>query len=96
VPFVTNIVMCDPRRNALLKEGTARVFAVVAGVSTTRAIVRNGCKIAPSSVRCRAELYYQQLDALVLLRQQAWQDLFADSKKHQLAGSPSSVGTDHE
>jgi hypothetical protein len=33
-------------------------------------------------VRRRAELYYQQLDALELLRQQARRDLLAESRKH--------------
>src|SRR6202043_3367855 len=40
-------------------------------------------KITHASVRRRAELYYEQLDALVLLRKQARQELLAESKKHQ-------------
>ena len=40
-------------------------------------------KITQASVRRRAELYYEQLDALVLLRKQARQELLAESKKHQ-------------
>jgi transposase len=39
-------------------------------------------KITQASVRRRAELYYEQLDALVLLRKQARQELLAESKKH--------------
>jgi transposase len=40
------------------------------------------CKITQASVRRRAELYYEQLDALVSLRKQARQELLAESKKH--------------
>src|ERR1700751_2811738 len=40
-------------------------------------------KIAQVSVRRRAELYYEQLDALVLLRKKARQELLAEGKKHQ-------------
>jgi transposase len=40
-------------------------------------------KITQASVRRRAELYYEQLDALVLLRKQARQELLAEGKKHQ-------------
>jgi transposase len=39
-------------------------------------------KITQASVRRRAELFYEQLDALVPLRQQARQELLANSKKH--------------
>src|SRR5437773_10599886 len=40
-------------------------------------------KITQASVRRRAELFYKQLDALVLLRKQARQELLAEGKKHQ-------------
>src|SRR5437667_11901407 len=40
-------------------------------------------KITQASVRRRAEFYYEQLDALVLLRKQARQELLAEGKKHQ-------------
>jgi len=39
-------------------------------------------KIAEAGVRRRAELYYRQFDALVILRQQVRQDLLAESRKH--------------
>ena len=39
-------------------------------------------KIAEVGVRRRAELYYEQLDALVSLRQQARRKLLAESQKH--------------
>ena len=39
-------------------------------------------KITHLSVRRRAELYYQQLDALVLLRKQARQELLVEGQKH--------------
>jgi hypothetical protein len=35
-------------------------------------------------VRRRAEFYYQQLDALAILRQQVRRDLLAESKKHKV------------
>ena len=141
-PWVTNIVVCDPRRNALLKEGSksdridarklaellranllrsvyhgekglraikelARTYLTI-GKDLTRvmnrvkAIYRSWgipcagqsvyhprhrkewlSKITQASVRRRAELYYYQLDALVLLRKQARQELLAEGKKHQ-------------
>jgi transposase len=40
-------------------------------------------KIKEPGVRRRAEFYYQQLDALRVLRQQVRRDLLAESKKHQ-------------
>jgi transposase len=140
-PHVTKIVVCDPRRNALLKEGSksdridarklaellrtnllrsvyhgekglrtlkelARAYLTI-GKDLTRvmnrvkAIYRSWgipCagpsvyhprhreewlrKVTQASVRRRAELYYQQLDALVLVRKQARQELLAESKKH--------------
>jgi hypothetical protein len=50
-------------------------------------------KINEPGVRRRAEFYYQQLDALRVLRQEARRDLLAESKKHKawkrLCGIPS-------
>src|ERR1700751_1526078 len=40
-------------------------------------------KIGELGVRRRAEFYYQQLDALHVLRQEVRRDLLAESKKHQ-------------
>jgi hypothetical protein len=40
-------------------------------------------KINEPGVRRRAEFYYQQLDALRVLRQQVRRDLLAESKKHK-------------
>jgi transposase len=40
-------------------------------------------KISEPGVRRRADFYYQQLDALRLLRQEVRRDLLAESKKHQ-------------
>jgi len=141
-PYVTNIVVCDPRHTALLKEGSksdridARKLAELLranllrpvyhgekGLRTLKELVRAyltigkdlarvmnrvkaiyrgwgiPCagksiyhprhreewlsKITHAGVRCRAELYYQQLDALVLLRKQARQELLVEGKKHQ-------------
>jgi transposase len=141
-PYVTNIVVCDPRRNALLKEGSksdridARKLAELLRANLLRSVYhgQNGLrtlkelarayltiskdltrvmnrvkaiyrgwgipcagqsvyhprhreewlrKITQASVRRRAELYYQQLDALVVWRKQARQELLAESNKHQ-------------
>ena len=140
-PYVTRIVVCDPRRNALLKEGSksdridarklsellrlnslhsvyhgenglrtlkelARAYLTIGKdlvrvMNRVKAIYRSWgipCagqsvynprhreewlrKITQASVRRRAELSYQQLDALVPLRKQARQELLAESKKH--------------
>ena len=40
-------------------------------------------KLTQASVRRRAELYYQQLDALVVLRKQARGELLVEGKKHK-------------
>jgi hypothetical protein len=39
-------------------------------------------KISEASVRRRAEIYYQQLDVLVALRQEVRRELLAESRKH--------------
>jgi transposase len=141
-PYVTKIVVCNPRRNALLKEGSqsdridARKLAELLranllrsvyhgekGLRTMKELVRSyltigkdlarvmnrvkaiyrswgiPCggqsvyhprhrdewlnKIADAGVRRRAELYYDQLDALASLRMQVRQELLAEGKKHQ-------------
>ena len=141
-PYVTNIVVCNPRRNALLKEGSqsdridarklaellranllrpvyhgenglralkelARAYLTIGKdlarvMNRVKAIYRSWgipcagksvyhprhreewlSKITQASVRRRAELYYYQLDALVLLRKQARQELLTEAKKHQ-------------
>ena len=141
-PHVSNIVVCDPRRTALLREDSqddrmdarklsellranllrpvyhgenglrtlkegARAYLTISKdlarvMNRVKAIYRSWgipcagksvyhprhrdewlSKITQASVRRRAELYYEQLDALVLLRKQARQELLAESKKHQ-------------
>jgi transposase len=141
-PHVTKIVVCDPRRNALLQEGSAndridaRKLAELLRTNSLRSVYHgeNGLrtlkelarayltiskdltrvmnrvkaiyrswgipcagqsvyhprhrgewlrKITQASVRRRAELFYEQLDALVPLRKQARQELLAESKKHE-------------
>ena len=141
-PHVTKLVVCDPRRNALLQEGNqndrvdARKLAELLqnnqlrsvyhgdhGLRTLKELVRSyltvtkdlsrvmtrvkaiyrswaiACtgkqvyasrhraewlaKISEPGVRRRAEFYYQQLDALRLLRQEVRRDLLAESKKHK-------------
>ena len=139
---VTKLVVCDPRRNALLQDGNqndridARKLAELLqnnqlrpvyhgdhGLRTLKELVRSyltitkdlsrvmtrvkaiyrswaiACtgkqvysprhrsewlgKIHEVGVRRRAECYYQQLDALRSLRQEARRDLLAESKKHK-------------
>jgi transposase len=40
-------------------------------------------KISEAGVRCRAEIFYEQLDALRPLRQKARRELLSESRKHQ-------------
>jgi transposase len=141
-PHVTEIIVCDPRRNALLKEGSksdridARKLAELLrsnmvrpvyhgehGVRTLKELARSyltiskdlmrvmtrvkaiyrswgiPCagkqvyaeryrrewlgKIQEAGVRRRAELYYQQFDALRTLRQQVRRELLAEAQKHE-------------
>jgi transposase len=141
-PYVTNVVVCDSRRNALLQEGSksdridgrklsellranllrpvyhgenglrplkelVRAYLTISKdlarvMNRVKAIYRGWgipCagqsvyhprhrdewlgKITQASVRRRAQLYYLQLDMLVLLRKQARQELLVEGKKHQ-------------
>lgn len=141
-PYVTKIVVCDPRHTALLKEGSksdridarklsellranllrpvyhgekglrtlkelTRAYLTISKdltrvMNRVKAIYRSWgipcggksvynprhrdewlSKITQASVRRRAELYYQQLDALVVLRKQARQELLVEGKKHK-------------
>lgn len=140
-PHVTKVVVCNPRRNALLKEGNksdkidARKLAELLrgnhlkpvyhgenGIRTLRELARSyltitkdltrvmnrlkalyrswgiPCagkqvyaphhrpewlsQITEAGVRRRAELFYLQLDPLQALRQEARQNLLAESRKH--------------
>ena len=141
-PHVTELVVCDPRKNALLKEGSksdridARKLAELLymsklssvyhgehGLRMLRELSRSyltitkdlgrvmnrlkalyrgwniPCagtqvyaphyrsewlsKIREAGARRRAELYYLQLDALRLVRQQARKELLAEARKHR-------------
>ena len=141
-PHVEQIVVCNPRRNALLKEGSksdkvdARKLAELLHAGLLRAVYHgeNGLRtlrelarsyltiskdqarvmsrikalyrswgipcsgrqvytpryreqwlsrIAQPGVRRRAELFYQQLDGLLVLRNTARIELLAESRKHQ-------------
>src|SRR5437899_7675470 len=141
-PHVTKLVVCDPRKNASMKEGNksdkidARRLAELLrlnhlnpvyhgehGLRSLKELVRSyltitkdlgrvmsrvkaiyrswgiACigkqvyarchraewlgKITEPGVHRRAEFYYQQLDALRVLRQEARRDLLAESKKHK-------------
>jgi transposase len=143
-PHVTEIVVCNPRRNALLKEGSksdridARKLAELLrgnllrpvyhgehGVRTLKELARSyvtisqdlgrvmtrlkavyrswaiPCagkqvyaqryrtqwlgKIAETGVRRRAEFYYQQFDALRVLRQEVRRELLTESAKHSVS-----------
>jgi hypothetical protein len=140
-PHVSGLVVCDPRRNALLQDGNksdridARKLADLLyvrklhpiyhgehGLRTLKELVRGYLTIAKNHARVmswvkaiyrswtipcagkqvyaprhrgewlpkisepgvhrRAEFFYQQLDALRVLRQQVRQDLLAETKKH--------------
>src|ERR1700680_484906 len=140
-PHVTEVLVCDPRKNALLKSGNKNdridaqkladllrtgllspVYHGENGVRTLKELSRSylalnrdttrvmnrlkalfrswaiPCtgqrvyapryrsewlgKISEASVRGRAEIYYQQLDALRSLREQVRRDLLAEGRKH--------------
>jgi len=141
-PHVTKVLVCDPRKNALLKAGNKNdridarkladllrtgllspVYHAENGLRSLRELARSylaitrdltrvmnrlkavyrswaiPCsgqqvyapryrsewlgKISEAGVRRRAELYYQQFDALDILRQQVRRDLLVESRKHQ-------------
>ena len=141
-PHVTEVVVCNPRKNALLKEGSksdridarklaellymSKLSSVYHGehglrmlkelsrsyltitkdlgrvMNRLKALYRGWAipcagtqvyapqyrsewlaKIHEAGVRRRAELYYQQLDALRLVRQQARKELLAEARKHR-------------
>src|SRR5438552_15229956 len=140
-PHVTQVVVCNPRRNALLKEGNksdqidARKLAELLRAGLLRSVYHGETgiralkelsrsyltiskdlnrvmnrlkalyrswgipyagtpvyaprhrsewlsKIRESGVRRRAEIFYQQLDALQALRREVRRDLLAESRKH--------------
>src|ERR1035437_4769251 len=140
-PHVTEVLVCDPRKNALLKAGNkndridarklADLFRTVLlssvyhadnGIRTLKELARSylaltrdvtrvmnrlkaiyrswaiHCagqrvyapryrsewlgKITEAGVRRRAEIYYQQMDALRSLREQVRRDLLAEGRKH--------------
>ena len=141
-PHVTKLIVCDPRRNALLQDGNqndrvdarklsdllylnklnavyhgdhglrtlkelgrsyltitrdqSRVMSRIKAIYRSWAIPCSGkqvyglrhrvewlAKIPEPGVHRRAELYYQQLDALRTLRQQVRKDLLTESKEAQ-------------
>src|SRR5580704_2446817 len=79
-PQVQHIVVCNPRRNAFLKEGSKsdKVYAA-------RAREEWMSKIPQAGVRRRAELLYQQLDGLQALRRNVRPEFLAESRKHKAA-----------
>jgi transposase len=140
-PHVTKVLVCDPRKNALLKSGNkndridarrladllrtgllSAVYHGENGIRTLKELARSYlavtqdltrvmnrlkalyrswaipcsgqrvyaprhrgewlAKITESGVRRRAAFYYQQLDALQVLRHRVRHDLLAESKKH--------------
>jgi transposase len=140
-PHVTQVLVCDPRKNALLKAGNKNdridalklaellylnklnsVYHDEAGVRTLKELARSYlaithdltrvmsrlkaiyrswaipcagqqvyafryrmewlAKITEAGVRRRAELYYQQFDALAALRQEARRELLVEGRKH--------------
>jgi transposase len=122
-PHVEEIVVCNPRRNALLKEGSksdkvdarklaellrelARSYLTISKdqvrvMSRLKALYRSWgipcsgtqvytprhrdqwlSRIAQPGVRRRAELFYQQLDGLSVVRHTVRGELLAESRKH--------------
>jgi transposase len=140
-PHVTEVLVCDPRKNALRKVGNKSdridsrklaellrsnllrsVYHEDTGIRTVKGLARSYmtitkdltrvmvrlkalyrswaipcagqqvyaphhraewlAKITEAGVRHRAEMYYQQLDGLMLLHQQARRELLAESRKH--------------
>jgi transposase len=140
-PHVTQVLVCDPRKNAFLKSGNkndridarkladllrtgllSSVYHGEVGVRTLKELARSYlsitrdltrvmsrlkavyrswaipcagqhvyapryraewlAKITESGVRRRADLYYQQFDALAALRQEARRELLVESRKH--------------
>src|SRR5271167_2379509 len=140
-PHVTRVLVCDPRKNALLKVGNKNdridarklsellylnklspVYHGEPGIRTLKELARSYiaitrdltrvmsrlkaiyrswaipcagkqvyapryraewmAKIPETGVRRRAELYYQQFDALAAVRQQVRRELLAEARKH--------------
>jgi transposase len=140
-PHVTRVLVCDPRKNALLKAGNkndridasklsdllylnnlSAVYHGEQGIRTLKELARSYititrdltrvmsrlkaiyrswaipcagqqvyapryraewlAKISEGGVRRRAELYYQQFDSLVMLRQDVRRELLAEGQKH--------------
>jgi transposase len=149
-PHVTQVLVCDPRKNALLKAGNKNdridsrklaellrsnllrsVFHEDTGIRTVKELARSYmtitkdltrvmvrlkalyrswaipcagrqvyaprhraewlAKITEAGVRRRAEMYYQQLDALLPLHQQARRELLAESRKHNATKLPRQI-----
>src|SRR6476646_6190150 len=73
-PHVDRLVVCNPRKNALLKDG-----------NKSDRIEPSGWQKSPEAgVRRRAERLYEQLDMLRHLHQQARRELLAESRKHAI------------
>ncbi len=93
-PRVAKLVVCNPRKNALLKYGNksdridARKLAELLrgnhlkDVYYTRHRAEWLGKIHHAGVRRRAEQLYQHLDVLQRLRQEVRRELLAESRKH--------------
>ena len=141
-PHVAQVLVCDPRKNALIKAGNksdridarkladllylnklSAVYHGETGIRTLQEVARSYlaltrdttrvmnrlkalyrswaipcagqrvyapryrsewlAKISEAGVRRRAEIYYQQLDALRSLREQVRRDLLAEGRKHR-------------
>jgi transposase len=67
-PHVTKVVVCDPRRNALLQDGNQNDRVDARKLSDLLYMNK----------------YYQQLNALRVLRQEVRRDLLVESKKHKI------------
>src|SRR6202035_1286021 len=100
-PQVPHIGVCNPRRNALLKDGSKDLTRVM---NRMKALYRGWCipcagpqvyaarsreewlsKLPQVGVRRRAELLYQQLDGLQALRREVRPEFLAEGRKHKAA-----------
>jgi transposase len=79
-PHVSRLVVCDPRKNALMRDGNQNDRADARNLAEL--LRTNQVKLVEPGVRIRAEHLYQQLDSLEPVRQAARGELLRESRKH--------------
>src|ERR1700745_239927 len=90
-PHVAKLVVCNPRKNALLQQGNksdkidARQLADRLRLNDLKSVYHGETGVRMlGGTRRRAEELYQTLDMLQHLRQQARRELLAESRKHTI------------